>query len=195
MNSSKEKHYLNFKYTKYQIKTNELPLDQYLRGPKNNSYWKNKKCVFYCGTGGFIRGLFYMENNLKFKDWIKTDQAKDNILHFGPYYPEYIYNGQVYPGHCPELQKYYEKFDDEYHQKYIEKNEKKILDNRYREEFELLVKWYTENKYKSETPKIAIDCVKTKIDEFTKFFDNLDLLKHVKMDKYKKINNITYLSW
>ena len=58
-----------------------------------------------------------------------------------------------------------------------------------------MIIWYEEKKGCQFTPYIAINSVKQKIDEYKKFKDELDKLTQFKTDRYKKINDINYLSW
>ena len=149
--------------------------------------------AFYCNMGGYKNGFFCGIENKQFKQWINTDSARITILEFGPYYSSIKVGDIIYPDHYPELSLYYEKYDKEYHAKYINDLQSKLDSYTQNEEYNRMNSWYKHNNECNLTPVIAKECVKNKLDEIITLKTLLENTKKLTNDRYKFINNITWL--
>jgi hypothetical protein len=147
--------------------------------------------------GGAIRYL--SPSDPIFETWIKKDSSKQNILEYGPYYHSCIWKGKIYEGKDYDIQPYYEKFDEQYYEIFLK--EKEIEYKKYNEDKELIkiISWYSKNKDKEDVPKIALQHVEKKINDYEEFTDYMDKLRTLKDSehKYKIIHSkMTYKkSW
>ena len=169
----------NLKYQDITIKEpNSL---QERRGYIGSEEWIKEVYAFHCKPGS--ERTFYFPGNERFKQWITTDEAKETILHFGPYYDICKWNGKIYQARCPELQEFYIKFKKEKDEIYkelriLEKKEihKELSILEKDSELHKMILWYNDKKECPITPKIAKDSVKIKIDIFISLKQKYDSL-------------------
>ena len=158
---------------------------------KDLSLFREQKIPFYCNPdGNWTKSFFCGEKDPKFKKWVNSPISKETILYFGPYYKEILINGEVYPSHYPELIEYYEKFDQEYTEKYIAELEMKIINFEKDSEKKKMLEWYLENKENHKIPQLVLKSVFSKISNIIKIKEKIKFIKYLPSDRYKRINNL-----
>lgn len=150
---------------------------------------------FRCQPGGFQLKYKYPDEE-GFEEWIKTDQAKNAVLFYGPYWHPCVWEQKIYLSHHPYMQEYYEKFDTPYYDDYLSKKETKFKEIDSDPELIRTIIWYTETLANvdklSVAPKIALDAASKKIDEFHKQTEYMKQLRSYKdtSHKYKHIHGL-----
>ena len=150
---------------------------------------------FRCQPGGAQLKYKFPEED-GFDEWIKTEQARNAVLFYGPYWHPCVWDQKIYLSHHPYMQEYYEKFDTPYYEDYLSKKEKKFKEIDTDPELIRTIIWYTEimcSKDKiSLTPKESLDVAKKKIDEFIKQKEYMEKIRSWKdkPHKYKHIHNL-----
>jgi len=140
--------------------------------------------------------IFKYPHEEGFEEWIKTDQAKNAVLNYGPYWHPCVWDQKIYLSHHPYMQEYYEKFDTPYYDDYLSKKETKFKEIDTDAELIRTIIWYTETlsiaDKLSVAPKITLDAAKKKIDEFIKQKEYIEQLRSYKdkPHKYKHIHKL-----
>ena len=150
---------------------------------------------FRCQPGGMQLKYKYPDED-GFEEWIKTDQAKNAVLFYGPYWHPCVWEQKIYLSHHPYMQEYYEKFDTPYYEDYLAKKEIKFKEIDTDSELIRTIIWYTETLANvdklSIAPKISLDAAAKKIDEFIKQKEYMEKLRTYqdKAHKYKHIHGL-----
>ena len=150
---------------------------------------------FRCQPGGLQLKYKYPDEE-GFEEWIKTDQAKNAVLFYGPYWHPCVWEQKIYLSHHPYMQEYYEKFDTPYYDDYLSKKETKFKEIDSDPELIRTIIWYTETMANvdklSVAPKIALDAAKQTIDEFIKQKEYMEKLRSYRDNphKYKHIHGL-----